>query len=141
MNSDKMKAISLLLLRCSTGIYLILWGIRKFDAEGAARMSDNFYGGLVSGATLNVGIGSLQILLGLVVVLGIFRAYTYLGQVVWYAIGVIPIIAYLVDPFAVFLVEQGRLTWFPSWTLLFASLVLVVFKESDTLSIDHKRGK
>ena len=141
MNSEKMKAISLLLLRLSTGIYLVLWGIRKFDAEGAARMSDNYYGGLVSDATLNIGIGSAQVLLGLIVVLGLFRAYAYLGQLAWYAIGVLPIIAFLLDPLALYLVEQGRLTWFPSWTLLFASLVLVVFKESDTITLDSKLAK
>ncbi len=136
-----MKSISLLLLRCATGIYLILWGTRKFNAEGAARMSDNFYGGLVSDATLNLGIGSLQMLLGVIVVLGIFRTYAYWGQVAWYAVGIIPIIGFLLDPLALFLVEQSRLTWFPSWTLLFASLVLVAFKADDTLSVDHKRGK
>ncbi|MEH6552301.1 MAG: hypothetical protein V7711_18030 [Pseudomonadales bacterium] len=134
--------MSLLLLRCSTGIYLILWGILKFNADKAARVSDHFYGGTISDATLSMGIGGVQVLLGLLVVLGIFRTYAYWGQAIWYAIGIVPIIDFLLDPLALFLVEApGRLTFFPSWTLFFASLVLIAFKADDRLSVDQKRGK
>lgn len=137
-----MKAISLLLLRLSTGIYLILWGVVKFNAQRAAGVSDKYYGGAISDGTISLALGSLQVLLGIIVILGIFRLVAYWGQVVWYFIGVVPIIAYLIDPLAMYLVDApGRLTFFPSWTLLFASLIMVAFKEYDTLSLDHKRGR
>lgn len=136
------KAYSLLTLRLSTGIYLILWGIVKFNAERAARVSDKYYSGVISDQTISLMLGSLQILLGFLVILGLFRVAAYWGQLVWYAAGIVPIFSYIIDPLALYLVEApGRLTFFPSTTLLFASLVLIAFKEYDTISLDHKRGR
>lgn len=136
-----MKEISLLLLRVSTGIYLILWGAVKIVAQDmAAKVSDTYYGGLISAESINLVLGSLQVLLGLLVVLGLFRRVSYLLQAGWYLAGLIPIWAYIIDPFAVYIAEAPKLTFFPSTTLLFASVVIIAFKEFDTLSIDHKRA-
>lgn len=136
------KAISLFLLRFSTGMYLVLWGIHKFtNVTQAIGLSDRFYGGLTSTEALMPVIGGLQIILGLLVILGLVRSISYMAQLAWYVIGLVPIIGYILDPFAAYLVETSHLTWFPSTTLLFASMIIIVFKESDTISLDHKRGK
>ena len=136
------KAISLLLLRFSTGIYLSLWGIDKLiNAEHAVNLSDRFYGGLLSSSALITVQGVVQVALGLAVVLGLFRGITYWAQLAWYLIGILPIIGYILDPFGAYLVETGRLTWFPSTTLLFASWVIILFKDYDLLSLDAKRNK
>ncbi len=136
------KAISLFLLRFSTGIYLCLWGIDKLtNAAHSVSLSDRFYGGLLSAETIVPAIGGIQVIVGLLVILGLMRKISYMAQLVWYVIGIVPIIGYIIDPFALFLVDTARLTWFPSTTLLFASLVIIIFKEFDTISIDHKRGK
>ena len=136
------KAISLFLLRFSTGIYLVLWGIDKLiNAARAVGLSDRFYGGLVSSETLIPMIGIVQIVVGLTVVLGLLRKFSYTAQLGLYLIGILPIIGYILDPFAAYLVETAHLTWFPSTTLLFASAIIIVFKEFDTISLDHKRGK
>ena len=135
-----MKAISLLLLRVSTGLYLALWGIDKLiDPEHAVNLSNRFYGGLMSSQTLNYGVGLIEIAIGLLVMLGLFRGISYLGQIAFYLIGIVPIIGYILDPFGMYLVENGRLTWFPSTTLLFASLLIITFKAEDKLSLDHRR--
>lgn len=137
-----MKAISLLLLRLSTGIYLILWGVVKFNADRAAGVSDRFYGGAISGETISLVLGCAQIGLGVLVVLGLFRIFAYWGQVLWYLAGIIPIIVFIVDPLGLYLVDPpGRLTFFPSTTLLFASLIMVAFMAEDTLSVDGSRRK
>lgn len=137
-----MKAISLFLLRFSTGIYLVLWGIDKLtNVEHAVGLSDRFYGGLISVEAIVPAIGGLQVIVGLLVMLGLVRSISYMAQLAWYVIGIVPIIGYILDPFALYLVDTGRLTWFPSTTLLFASLVIIIFKEFDTISVDHKRGK
>lgn len=137
-----MKAISLLLLRISSGVYLALWGVDKLiNVEHAINLSDRFYGGITSSETLNYGIGIIEIVIGVLVILGLFRNISYVGQLLFYLVGIIPIIAYILDPFGVYLVENGRLTWFPSTTLLFASLLVIAFKSEDTLSLDNRRGK
>lgn len=137
-----MKAISLLLLRLSTGIYLILWGFVKLGAKDmAVSVSDKYYNGLISGDMINYTLGAAEVLIGLLVVLGLFRSISYLGQLAFYLVGALAIITSLVDPFGAYLASSAKLTFFPSWTLLFASFALIAFKDEDTMSLDSKLGK
>jgi uncharacterized membrane protein YphA (DoxX/SURF4 family) len=137
-----MKSISLLLLRASTGIYLMLWGLLKVVAtEKATGVSQKYYSGLLDGQLLNYALGALQITVGLLVVLGLFRAIIYKVQAAWYLLGLLPIMLYIIDPFGLYIADTAKLTFFPSTTLLFASLVMIAFKEYDTLTLDSKRGK
>lgn len=137
-----MKSISLLLMRASTGIYLMLWGLLKVVAtDKATGVSQKYYAGLLDGQLLNYALGALQITVGLLVVLGLFRAIIYKVQAAWYLLGLLPIMLYIIDPFGLYIAESAKLTFFPSTTLLFASLVMIAFKEYDTLSLDSKRGK
>jgi len=135
-----MKAISLLLLRLSTGIYLMLWGFMKLGAkERAVGVSDRYYDGLLSGDFVNYAVGAGEMIIGLLVVLGLFRSIAYMGQLAFYFVGAAAIIKSLLDPYGLYLADAARLTFFPSWTLLFASLVLIAFKSDDTKSLDAKR--
>ncbi|MEP2653432.1 MAG: hypothetical protein ABJH06_15730 [Paraglaciecola sp.] len=135
-----MQAVSLLLLRVSTGLYLIFWGIVKLvAADKANAVSDKYYNGLLSGDLINLGLGSLQVIVGALVVIGLFRRISYYGQLVWYIIGLLPILPYIIDPFGKYIADSSKLTFFPSTTLLFASLVLIAFKEYDSYSVDAKR--
>ncbi len=134
-----MKAISLLLLRVSTGLYLLFWGIIKLTASSmASSLSDKYYGGIISGDMINLGLGSLQVLIGALVVLGLFRTYSYAIQLLWYLAGLLPIGLYILDPFGKYLLEKSNLLFFPSTTLLAAALVIIVFREDDTLCLDSK---
>jgi len=127
-----MKAISLLLLRLS--------GFMKLGAkERAVGLSEKYYGGLLSSDVVNYGVGALEMIIGLLVILGLFRSIAYLGQLVFYFVGAAAIVTNLLDPLALYIVETPKLTWFPSWTLLFASMVVIAFKSDDTLSLDAKR--
>ena len=137
-----MKSISLLLLRLSTGVYLILWGLLKIIAlEKATGVSNKYYNGLLNGELLNYGLGGLQVLVGLLVCLGLFRAISYTAQTVWYVAGVLPIMLYIIDPFGLYVADEAKLTFFPSTTLLFACFIMHAFKEYDTLSLDAKFSK
>jgi len=136
-----MKAITLLLLRLSTGVYLILWGLMKLRAKDmAVGVSEKYYNGLLSADIVNYAVGGLEVLVGVLVVLGLMRSIAYAGQVVFYLIGAAAIIKNLIDPFGLYLAESAKLTFFPSWTLLFASLIIIAFKEYDEYSLDAKRG-
>ena len=134
-----MKAISLLLLRLSTGIYLILWGfVKVFATDTANAVSDKYYNGFLNGELLNYALGSVQILVGLLVCLGLFRKLAYPAQTAWYIAGLLPILFYILDPFGLYLVSAQKLTFFPSTTLLFACLIMHAFQEYDTLALDKK---
>jgi len=135
-----MKAISLLLLRLSTGIYLMLWGVMKLAAKDKAiGVSETYYNGLLSGDFVNYAVGAGEMIIGLLVVLGLFRSLAYVGQLAFYFVGAAAIITSLLDPFGLYLADTARLTFFPSWTLLFASMILIAFKSDDTISLDAKR--
>jgi len=138
-----MKSISLLLLRLSTGVYLALWGLMKvFEPEKAAGVSAKYYGGILSGQIVNYGLGALQVLLGLLVIIGLFRRFTYSAQALWYFFGLASIISYVIDPFGILgIAPSQKLTFFPSTTLFFASLIMIAFKEEDNISLDRKFGK
>ena len=73
-----MKALSLLLMRIGTGLLLMIWGAIKIMApEVAIGVSDKYYGSVVSQDMLQMPWGLLQVVVGLAVVLGIFRKIVY----------------------------------------------------------------
>lgn len=136
-----MKALSLLLLRLSTGIYLILWGLVKLGSKDmAVKVSETYYNGIISGDMINYTLGGAEVIIGSLVVLGLFRNISYLGQLAFYLVGALAIISSLLDPFGLYLASSAKLTFFPSWTLLFASLVIIAFKDEDTITLDNKLG-
>ena len=134
-----MKSISLLLLRLSTGLYIIFWGIFKLTSTGSAvSVSKTYYFGLLNSEYVNYVLGSLEIMVGVMVILGLKRQFSYLAQSIIYFAGLATILPYILDPFGLYFVENAKLTFFPSTTLFFASLVLLSFKSDDLISIDHK---
>lgn len=133
-----MKSISLLLLRFSTGFYLVLWGALKFlKPEAAIGVSDKYYAGLISSDILNYGIGALEVVVGLAVILGVFRAVAYPAQALIYLVGLLAITPNILDPFGLYLASEPKLTFFPSTTLFFATLVLIAFKSDDTKVLER----
>lgn len=137
-----MKSVSLLVLRFTTGIYIAFWGINKIiNTAGAMRHSETYYGSLTANDTVLLAIGVLQIIVGIAVIIGLMRKFSYLALVGLYFFGLAGIIQYILDPFGLYLVDQARLTWFPSATLLAAAWVSFLFRDEDTLTLDAKLGK
>ena len=128
-----MKAWSLLLLRFSTGSYLILWGLIKLAAKDkAVGVSDRYYDGIINGNLANYGLGLLEIVIGAFVIFGLFRKYTYPLQALIYLVGLLAITPYIIDPFGLYIASEPKVTFYPSTTLFFASLIMIVFKTDDT---------
>ncbi|MEE4350821.1 MAG: DoxX family membrane protein [Pacificimonas sp.] len=140
-----MKAASLLLLRIGTGVLLMLWGLMKIASpENAIGVSEKYYAGTVSAEALQMPWGAIQVIVGLLVVLGLFRKIAYPAQALMLVIGALTIWRHLLDPFGVYLFgEDGgaNLLFFPSLTVAAATLAVWAFREFDTLSLDAKRGR
>ncbi len=135
-----MKSILLLALRASTGALLIIWGLIKVMApETAMHVSDKYYSGALSGEALQLGLGSAQIALGALVVLGLFRAVIYPVQALVLVVGALAIWQYLLDPLGLYLLtaETRQVLFFPSTTVAIASLILIAFKADDRLTLDR----
>lgn len=139
-----MKALSLLLLRTSTGLLLVIWGMIKVMAPTAAvGVSDKYYFGLLSSADLQMPLGAAEVALGVAVVLGLFRTIVYPLQTLVLGLGVAAIWKYIADPFGMYLLteETRQVLFFPSSTVFLASLVLLTFREHDTITLDAAIGR
>lgn len=139
-----LKPISLLLVRVGTGLLLSIWGLIKLAApEASIGVSEKYYGGVLSVEMLQAPLGIAQILLGLAVVLGLFRKVTYPAQSIVLGLGLLAIWKYIVDPLGLYLLteETMEVLFFPSVTVFAATLVLLAFREDDTLSLDKRLGR
>ena len=136
-----MKAITLLILRSTTGLLLIIWGARKLLNSGLGqRLSEKYYNGLLSVEALQIPLATAEVVLGMLIVLGAFRKITYPLQAIVLGFGAAAIWKHLLDPLSLYLWEEGskaNLLFFPSTTVFAAAIVLLVFKEHDTLSLDE----
>lgn len=136
-----MKAWSLLSLRFGTGMLVVLWGlVRLMAPEAGAGVSEKYYMGLGSSAAVQLAWGAAQVLIGTLCILGLWRKVSYAAQAVVLVTGALAIWRYLVDPFGVYLLlpEDSQLLFFPSVALAAATMVLIAFREDDTLSLDHR---
>lgn len=138
-----MKAALLLALRTTLGLLLVIWGVVKIVAsERATAISDNFYGGLLSLDSLIPLLGVAQIVLGLLVVLGLFRTVTYSLQAVILVGGAVAIWQFILDPLGMYLLpqDQAQILFYPSAIIAVASLIMIAFKSDDKFALDVIRG-
>ena len=139
-----MKAASLLALRVTTGMLLVIWGFVKVSASDRATIiSDNFYGGVLSLDALIPVLGIAQILLGLAVVLGLFRKITYTLQAIILVAGALAIWKFILDPFGMYFLDQetSQILFYPSSLIAAGSLVLLAFMSDDRFSLDQMLRK
>ncbi len=139
-----MKAASLLFLRVATGLLLVLWGLIKLAEPAAAiGVSNKYYGGVVSMELIQAPWGALQVLTGLLVILGLLRRIVYPLQAAMLCLGALAIWKYLLDPFGMYLLsrDDSQILFFPSLCVAAATLVIWAFRDEDRLSLDARFGR
>lgn len=135
-----MRSVLLLALRATTGALLVIWGtIKLMEPAHSARVSEAFYGGALSADALQMPLGVAEIGLGLLVVAGLFRRVVYPLQALVLCAGALAMWKYILDPLGAWLLtpETRQYLFFPSSTIAVASLLLIAFKEFDTLALDR----
>ena len=138
-----MRALSLLLLRTTTGLLLIVWGIVRLGApEMGAHVSDKYYGGLGNSTIVQTVWGGALAIIGLLCVLGLWRRFAYPAQAVVLVTGALSIWKYLLDPLGLYLLtrETSQILFFPSLGMAAATLVRLAFRDEDVLTLDRKFG-
>ena len=81
MAGTSTKAASLLLLRIGTGMLLILWGaLRVISPAAGPGLATEYYGGFLDLQNVQIGFGVAEAIIGLLVVVGLFRRVSYLLQ-------------------------------------------------------------
>ncbi len=134
-----MKAWTLLCTRVSTGLLLLIWGAIKIAAPDKAKgVSEKYYGGIVSADEIVLLMGVGQIAVGVLVMLGLFRKYVYPAQAFILGVGLLAIWQYILDPLGMYLAGDPKPLFFPSTTVFFATIIMLLYKDDDTLSLDNK---
>lgn len=139
-----MRAYSLLFLRFSTGMLIVLWGLVKaVEPNVGMGVANKYYGGVGAASTLQMPWGVFQIIIGSLVILGLFRRYVYPLQAAILCVGALAIWKYLLDPFGMYLLsrEDSQLLFFPSLCLAAATLVLLAFRDEDRIALDVRLNR
>ncbi|MEL6876594.1 MAG: hypothetical protein AAGL68_00660 [Pseudomonadota bacterium] len=137
--------ISLLVMRIGTGMLLVLWGCVRLFGEGmGSKLAEKYYGGVGANDTLQIGFASLEVLIGVLVVLGLFRKYSLVASAIILVGGALPIWRHFLDPFGRYLFanpDDANLLFFPSLTVAGAALALIALREFDALALDSVFSK
>ncbi len=135
------KAGSLLLLRIGTGLLLVLWGaLRVMTPAAGPGLATKYYAGFMGMQAVQIAYGVGEILVGSLVVLGLFRRAAYPLQALILVSGALLLWRYLLDPLGVYLLDEAssQILFFPSITVAAATLVLIAFRDEDRWSLDQR---
>lgn len=136
-----MKRWGLLALRVTTGWLLVIWGLDKLvNVEHGVRVADAFYLGIGSQATILHVLGVLQIFLGLLVVVGLWRKLTYPIAFVVLSITAVAVWKSVLDPWGWWL-EGANALFYPSAIIAAAAAVLWGTQAEDDLTLDAALGR
>lgn len=134
-----MKPLSILFLRLSMGWLQVLWGIDKLvNVEHSVRVAESFYLGLGANATVQNVLGVLQVLLGVLLLVGFLRRYAYPAQTLIAAATALGVWKSIIDPWGWFL-DGSNVLFYPSLIILAAALVLQAFQDDDPYTLDGRR--
>ncbi len=136
---DTLKPWSLLLLRAGTGLLLILWGaLRVIQPAAGPGLADKYYAGMLGLQWIQVAYGLAEVLIGTMVLLGLFRRWAYPLQALILVPGALMLWRYLLDPMGMWLLsrEDSQILFFPSIAIAAATLALMAFREFDHFSLD-----
>ncbi len=133
-----MKRIGLCALRVATGWLLVLWGLDKIvDVSHGLRVTEAFYGGILGGsASVHHVLGVLQALLGLLVVLGLWRRFAYPVMFVVLAVTAVGVWKSILDPWG-WVLDGASVLFYPSAIILAGATTLWGAMDDDELVLDR----
>jgi uncharacterized membrane protein YphA (DoxX/SURF4 family) len=122
------------------GFFLVVWGLDKLvDVKHGIGVSDWLYFGLFSNQLLLQAYGILEIVVGLLIVLGVARRFTYPILLAITGMTLLGVWKSIIDPWGWWL-EGTEALFYPSIIIFAASLVLWAFREEDRLVIKWGRA-
>ncbi|WP_434986564.1 DoxX family membrane protein [Vreelandella zhaodongensis] len=133
-----MQALTLLLLRASLAGLLFFWGANKLlNTEHSAAISEQYYFSFMSADILLYAFGTVQIVIGLLVLVGFLRRFAYPAQILINGASLIAVLPSIIDPLGWYL-SDTNLLFYPSLIIFTGSLLLIAFLREDQLSLDTK---
>lgn len=121
--------ITLLLLRLSVFLVMLMWTIDKFvRPEHAASVYSHFYGLADVGQAIMYGLATLELILLLAFLLGIKRRISYGLVLCLHGVSTLSSWYQYMHPF-----EGSNLLFFAAWPMLAASIMLYLMRDQDNL--------
>lgn len=135
------QALGLMALRISLGMLLVWWGLAKIVKPGmGVKVQDKFYFGIFPGESVQYAFGYLEVVIGALVVLGLFRKVAMPAQLAVTGFSALTIWSALLDPFALWLpiakVAGMQHLFYPSVIALCGAAVMLTFRDQDRLNLD-----
>ncbi len=135
MTNDNKFKYSMLFLRASVFLVILMWTVDKFINPGhAAVIFEKFYS--ISGfasSIFNV-IGAIELIVLVLFFIGFKKTYTYGAVLLLHAVSTLSSFGQYLSPF-----EGNHLLFFAAWPMLAACVMLFLFRKEDTfLQIDPK---
>lgn len=135
MNSAKRLSLSLLALRLTVFLVMLMWTLDKFIQPGhAAGVFEHFYalGGV--GSAVIVTLGVLELILLLAFVVGFARRFSYGAVLLLHAGSTLSSWHQYLHP-----QEGANLLFFAAWPMLAACLALYLLRDFDSITIGGRR--
>jgi len=129
MTNDKKFVFSMLFLRLTVFLVILMWTIDKFVNPGhAAKVYEKFY--YISGLETLVmnAIGTVEIVVLILFLIGFKKTYTYGAILALHAVSTLSSFGQYLSPF-----EGTNLLFFAAWPMLAACLMLFLFRKEDTM--------
>ena len=131
-----MKRWGLFLLRVTTGWLLVMWGIDKLiNVEHGQAVAERFYGGIGTLAVAQNAFGVIEILLGALVVLGLWRKRVYPVMFAVLAVTALGVWRSIIDPWGWFL-DGAQVLFYPSAIIAAGALTLWGLMDEDRMTLD-----
>ncbi|NYZ64967.1 hypothetical protein H0A36_03035 [Endozoicomonas sp. SM1973] len=119
--------MSLLLIRLTVFLVMFMWTLDKFiNPEHAARVYEKFYFIADLDNPVMYVIGSVELVVLLLFVVGYMKKYSYGAVLFFHAISTLSSFKQYVNPF-----EGANLLFFAAWPMLAACLALFMLRHSD----------
>jgi uncharacterized membrane protein YphA (DoxX/SURF4 family) len=129
------KTKSLLLLRISLGLLMLIWGVDKLvNVKHGLTVSDKFYLGAFNSTVLLQAFGVAQMALGVLIVLGLGRRFAYPALLAITGVTLLGVWRSVVDPWGWYL-KGANVLFYPSLIIFATSLVLWAFRDEDRLVV------
>ena len=129
MTNEKKFAFTMLFLRASVFLVILMWTIDKFVNPGhAAKVYEKFYfiPGLES--LIMNAVGIVEIIILILFLIGFKKKYTYGAILAFHTVSTLSAFGQYLSPF-----EGPNLLFFAAWPMLAACVMLFLFRSEDTM--------
>lgn len=120
---------------------MVYWGIDKLlNVAHGVTVAAKYYGGVAVSTTLMQAFGVAQVLLGALIIAGLFRRATYPVLLAVTGTTLLAVWKSIVDPFKL-MMDGGNLIFYPSLIIVAGALVLWAFRDLDTIALDGRSAR